>query len=185
MRDEEERDAFLVAQHGALVRAAFLLTGQRASAEDLAQETVVRAIVKWRLVRRADEPSAYLRALLLNVFLADRRRRWTGERPSAVLPDRPADDAYAAPDDRDQLRRALLQLPPRQRAAVVLRHYEQRSEAQTAELMGCSVGTVKSLTSRGLAALRAQERTPAPATASLQQLLGHDDDQEGPAWRRT
>jgi RNA polymerase sigma-70 factor (sigma-E family) len=185
----DDRDAFLVSQHAPLVRAAFLLTGQQASAEDLAQETLVRAMVKWRLVRRADEPAAYLRTIMLNVFLADRRRRWTGELSAAVLPDRPGDDPYVAPDDRDALRRALMRLPTRQRAAVVLRHYEQRSEAQTADLLGCSIGTVKSLTSRGLATLR---RRGEPATGagydavrddsvglvSLHQLLDVERDKE-------
>ena len=158
MTEDEDRDRFLAAQHAPLVRAGFLLTGQQSSAQDLAQETLVRVLLKWRLVRRADDPPAYVRALLVNVFLDGRRRRWHGEVPHDVLPDSGATDPYQQPDDRDLLRRGLLLLPPRQRAAVVLRHYEQRSEAQTAELLGCSVGTVKSLTSRGLAALRGHLR---------------------------
>lgn len=161
MRSDQERNAFVAAQHAPLVRAAFLLTGQQAAAQDLAQETLVRVMVKWRLVRRAAQPEAYVRALLMNVFLDGRRRRWHGEVPSASLPDGEHFDPYVRPDDRDELRRGLLVLPARQRAAVVLRHYEQRSEAQTAELLGCSIGTVKSLTSRGLATLRNHMVPPA------------------------
>ncbi len=157
---QQERDAFVAAQHAPLVRAAYLLTGQESSAQDLAQETLVRVMVKWRLVRRADEPDSYVRALMLNVFLDGRRRRWHGEVPHDKLPDIAGADPYGRPNDRDELRRGLQLLPPRQRAAVVLRHYEQRSEAQAAELLGCSVGTVKSLTSRGLAALRGHLTVP-------------------------
>jgi len=150
-----EREEFLSGQHGALSRAAFLLTADPVAAQDLVQEALVRVLVQWRKVERADVPEAYVRRILLNVFLSGRRRSWHREQPHAELPEAAAGaEHYTAVDDLDALRQALLALPPRQRAAVVLRHYEDRSEAQTAELLGCSVGNVKALTSRGLAALR-------------------------------
>lgn len=137
-----------------MVRAAFLLTGSQHDAEDLVQDALVRIVGRWRRVAAADDPVAYANRILLNVFLSGRERRWRGEVPHASVPEEPGAGEYGRVDDRDRLRRALLTLPPRQRAAVVLRHYEQRSEAQTASSLGCSVGTVKSLTSRGLAQLR-------------------------------
>lgn len=149
-----DRDGFVAARQGSLLRAAYLLTGSQQDAEDLTQEALVRIVGRWRKVSRADDPVAYANRVLVNVFLSGRERRWRGEVPHAALPEVEGDAAYVRVDDRDRLRRALLALPPRQRAAVVLRHYEQRTEAETASLMGCSVGTVKSLTSRGLAGLR-------------------------------
>ena len=150
-------DAFLTGQQPGLLRAAYLLTGSSAAAQDLVQETLVRVLVQWRRVERADAPEAYVRRIMLNLFLSDRRRAWSGELPHGELPDGPlpGPTAYDAVDARDLLRRALLAMPQRQRAAVVLRHYEDRSEAETAALMGCSVGNVKALTSRGLDTLRA------------------------------
>lgn len=148
-------DAFVVAQYPALLRAAFLRTGQQASAQDLTQDALVKVIRKWRLVERADSPEAYARQVLVRLFVDGRRRRQAGEVVVADLADTASvGSAAEAVGDRDLLRRALAALPPRQRTAVVLRHYEQQSEAATAAAMGCSVGNVKSLTSRGLAALR-------------------------------
>lgn len=145
---------FLAQQQTRLLHAAYLLTGDRTRAQDPVQETVVRLLVSWRQVERATVPEAYARRVLLNTFLSGRRRHWRGEQPYADVPDGRSASPYAEVDDHDALRRALLGLPARQRAAVVLRHYLDLSEAGTAELLGCSVGTVKSLTSRGLAALR-------------------------------
>ena len=92
---------------------------------------------------------------MVNEFISSRRRLWR-KRESAVgqVPDRVGPDSFAPVDERERLRVALATLPPRQRAAVVMRHYADLSEAQAAELLGCSVGTIKSLTSRGLAGLR-------------------------------
>lgn len=161
----DDCEQFVAGQHAALSRAAFLLTGERDAAQDLVQETLIRVLVQWRRVARADVPEAYARRILLNTFLGGRRRAWHREQPQALLPDRPGEAGdYAAVDELDTLRRALLSLPPRQRAAVVLRHYEDRSEAQTAELLGCSVGNVKALTSRGLVALRLALGSPEETT---------------------
>jgi len=158
-------DDFARAEHAPLVRYAYLLTGDRESAQDLAQETLVRVLVKWRHVQAAASPTAYARRIMLSLFLKDRRRRWHGEIPTGERSDVPTgpDADTERIHDRDLVVRLLRRLPTRQRAAVLLRHYEQRSEADTAVAMRCSVGTVKSLTSRGLAALRALE----PATEPL------------------
>jgi RNA polymerase sigma-70 factor (sigma-E family) len=147
-----ECEQFLRREYPALARAAWLLTGDRTAAEDLVQETAVRVVLQWRRVARADAPGAYVRRVMLNAFLGGRRRSWHGELPTAELPESGRTEER---DDREALRRALLALPPRQRAAVVLRHWEDRTEAETAALLGCSTGNVKALTSRGLAALRA------------------------------
>jgi RNA polymerase sigma-70 factor (sigma-E family) len=110
---------------------------------------------RWDRVADRGDPHAYVRTVLLHTALGWRRRKWEAERPIGDLPDRPANrDAVAAVDDRERLRRALLRLPPRQRAAVVLRHYEDLSEAQAAAAMGCSVGTIKTHTARALDQLR-------------------------------
>lgn len=145
---------FAAARQSHLLRAAYLLTGDRDAAQDLAQETLVRLLMAWPRVRAADDPFAYSRRTMLNLYLRSRRRRWHGERPQEILPETPAPDDHARADQRDLLNRALATLPPRQRAAVVLRQFEDLSEAETAHVMRCSTGTVKSLTSRGLAALR-------------------------------
>jgi RNA polymerase sigma-70 factor (sigma-E family) len=147
-----ECEQFLQREYPALARAAWLLTGDRTAAEDLVQETAVRIVLQWRRVARADAPAAYVRRVMLNAFLGGRRRSWHAELPTAQVPETGRAEEH---DDREALRRALLALPPRQRAAVVLRHWEDRTEAETAALLGCSTGNVKALTSRGLAALRA------------------------------
>lgn len=151
----DSQAAFLGRQQTALLRPAFLLTGDSPRAQDLVQETLVRVLVGWRQVAGADVPEAYVQRVMLRTFLAGRRRRWYGEVPYADPPETAGPSVYAVVDDHEVLRRALLALPVRQRAAVVLRHYEDLSEARTAQLLDCSVGNVKSLTSRGLAALRA------------------------------
>jgi RNA polymerase sigma-70 factor (sigma-E family) len=152
-------DEFARAEHAPLVRYAYLLTADADAAQDLAQETLVRVLVKWRHVQAATSPGAYARRVMLSLFLQGQRRRWRGEVPTTEPRDVPADpgDPAGRVDDRDLIVRLLRHLPARQRAAVLLRHYEQRSEAETAAAMGCTVGTVKSLTSRGLATLRALE----------------------------
>jgi RNA polymerase sigma-70 factor (sigma-E family) len=153
----EDQEAFLSAQQAPLTRAAYLLTGDKFTAQDLVQETSVRLLLHWRKVSQADVPEQYARRVLLNTFLSGKRRAWWREFPTAEPPDSASLEGSAV-EDLDLLRRALLALPPRQRAAVVLRHYEDRSENETALLMGCSVGNVKALTSKGLAALRATLR---------------------------
>lgn len=154
--DEAAFVDFARAEHQRLLRVALLLTGERQGAEDLVQEALVRAYVHWGKVARANSPRAYTRRLMTNVFL--RQREQAAARPQLVPAegDPGTDGGFGRIDTRDEVRRALAALPRRQRTAVVLRHYERMTEAETAEAMGCSAGTVKSLTSRGLASLRQQ-----------------------------
>ena len=100
--------------------------------------------------------------MMINLQLKARRRRWNGERPVAVVPERPAGDPLATAEVRHSLRAALATLPPRQRAVVVLRYFCDLTEAQTAAELGCSVGTVKSQASRAMTTLRSH-----PALAGL------------------
>ncbi|KND39986.1 MULTISPECIES: SigE family RNA polymerase sigma factor [Streptomyces] len=161
---KEARDAefqsFVVGRWPRLLRTAFLLTGEQHAAEDLVQSTLERAYVAWRRVGAADDPDAYVRRVMINAHARRHRRRlkeflapkdYSG--PTHELPD--ADDRIARADDRGALLTVLAALPVRQREAVVLRYWEDLSEEQAAEAMGCSVGTVKSNTARGIAKLRA------------------------------
>lgn len=146
----------LLAERGAqLMRVAIALTGDRQSGEDLLQAALERVLRKPRAVESDTE--GYLRRILYNLA-ADgwrRRGRWRQRLPLLRPPAGEATaDGTAAVDLRDALVRLMRQLPPRQRAVIVLRYWEQRTEAETAELLGCSEGTVKSAASRGLQRLR-------------------------------
>lgn len=146
---------FVVARQRALLRTARMLTGNQHAAEDLVQATLERVWPRWQRVARDGDPDAYVRRAMINTYASWWRRRWRGERPTSELPEAPiSDDAYARADLADALRRVLPTLPPRQRAVLVLRYYEDLSEAATAEALGCSVGTVKSQTAKALARLR-------------------------------
>jgi RNA polymerase sigma-70 factor (sigma-E family) len=145
--------ADLLAERGpALMATAVLLTGARASGEDLLQAALERLMRAWRRVDQDRE--GYLRRTMYHLAVDSWRRR--GRRPEVIAAVEPP----AQPDgtDRLDLRHALVQalgeLPPRQRAVLVLRYWEQLSEAEAAAVLGCSVGTVKSAGSRGLARLR-------------------------------
>jgi len=159
-REPDGFRAFVEARSSALMRSGWLLTGDWMSAEDLVQTALAAAWPKWGSVRQA--PEAYVRKIMVNTFLRWRQRRWTGETPTANLPDRAYGDVFAQVDSRTALTAALDRLPPRQRAVVVLRYFADMSEAQTAEAMGCSVGAVKSQASKALAKLR-----EAPGLAEL------------------
>ena len=149
-------DTYVHERSAALLRLAFLLTGDAHLAEDLVQVSLVKVMGRWEAVTAGGDPHGYVRTVLLRTALGWRRRRWNGERPSERLPERADDtDAVGTVVVRERLRRALHGLPPRQRAAVVLRHYEDMSEADVARALHCSVGTVKSQTARGLERLRA------------------------------
>jgi RNA polymerase sigma-70 factor (sigma-E family) len=154
-------EAFVLARSRRLLGTAYLLTGDRDLAEDLLQTALSRA---WRSWQRIDShPEAYVRKILLNTYASWWRRRWNGELPSDDLPDRPAPE----PDDqpaRHELRDALLRLPKRQRAVVVLRYFEDQTETETARILGCSIGTVKSQASKALAKLRVDPVLAADAT---------------------
>ena len=149
----EDFSAFAVSRWPGLVRLAFGLTGDRWTAEDIAQTTLARAYVAWRRVSRADDPDAYLRRILVNASNRRFRRRRVAEQPGD-----PPETAVEGPADlvseRTALLAALRQLPPRQRAVVVLRYWEDLTDAQIAATLGCSPGTVRSQLSRALAKLR-------------------------------
>ncbi|GAB3945087.1 SigE family RNA polymerase sigma factor [Micromonospora vulcania] len=146
-------DDFVVTRSPRLLRTAFLLTGEWALAEDLLQTALARA---WEAWRRIDgDPEPYVRRIIVNAYASSWRRRWRGELPTADLPETAVEaDPNAGVDDRDRLWRALGRLPRRQRAVLVLRYFEDLSEFEISETLGCSVGTVKSQASRALAKLR-------------------------------
>jgi RNA polymerase sigma-70 factor (sigma-E family) len=155
-RDDEEVTAFVRARYGSLLRTAFLLCGDRGKAEDLVQTTLAKTIVAWPRLQRSEGIDHYVQRVLVNTFVSSTRRRSWWEQPWGRLVESEARDEYVGVEQRDLLRRALDRLPARQRAAVVLRFYEDLSEQDTAHALGCSVGTVKSLSSRGLQTLRKQ-----------------------------
>jgi RNA polymerase sigma-70 factor (sigma-E family) len=150
--------AFVEAAWQRHVRLAMLLTGDRLLAEELLQDSLVKMYERWRKLSRLDDLHAYLRRSLVNNHTSVWRRR-RRESLVAEIPDRAA-PGDGIPQDADELRRALLSLPPRQRAVVVLRHYEDLPERAVAEVLGCSVGTVKSQHSRALEKLRRLVKQP-------------------------
>lgn len=160
---------FVRARSGSLLRTALLLAGQNeAEAEDLLQLALERAYRHWGRVSRAGEPERYVRAILANAS-ADRWRRAArrAERPLLAVVTGPAvADRTAEVENRDYLVRALATLPPRQRAVLVLRYFDDLSEIETARMLGCTVGTVKAHAARGLARLRAATRQDSPRPIS-------------------
>jgi RNA polymerase sigma-70 factor (sigma-E family) len=147
---------FVQRRSNAMLRAAWLLTGgDWALAEDLVQTALGEVWRHWDRVAVMDAPDAYAHKVMVNTFLRWRGRRWAGEVASAELPERgAATGGYHQVDTRESLRMALRELTARQRAVIMLRYYEDRTEAETASIMGCSVGTVKSQASKALARLR-------------------------------
>jgi RNA polymerase sigma-70 factor (sigma-E family) len=144
---------FVTARYAELLRTAYLLTGNRLGAEDLLQSALLKAMRRWG---RIDDPRAYLHRVMVNHLISGWRRAGRlRERLTAAVPDGPGDrDPAEAVANRDQMLAAMAKLPARMRAVLVLRYWEDLSEAQTAELLGCSVGAVKSQASRGLERLR-------------------------------
>ena len=151
---DAEFTAFVVDCGAHLLRTAFLVTGDRGLAEDLVQTALAKAYGSWTKVCRADDPIAYVRRIMVNSHLSWRRRLLSTEQVVETIPDRGGGDHQASLADSDELRCALLQLSPRVRTAVVLRYFDDLSEAETARLMGCSPATVNNHVSRGLATLR-------------------------------
>jgi RNA polymerase sigma-70 factor (sigma-E family) len=142
-------------EHGrALCRSAFLLTGDHHLAEDLVQTALAKVAPRWDRIAADADPTPYVRTVIVRTAIAWHRRRWRGEVPTSPMPEPAGADQLDRIAGRDRLRRALLGVPPRQRAALVLRFYEDLSEGETARVMGCSVGTIKSQTAKGLARLR-------------------------------
>jgi RNA polymerase sigma-70 factor (sigma-E family) len=147
--------AFLAARGPALLRTAYLLTGDRQTGEDLFQTALAKTYVAWPRIRDKAGVEAYARRTMVTTHTSWWRRHWRGETPTEHLPERAAADPTAEHDERDRLWRHLQVLTERQRAVVVLRFYEDLGEAETAALLGCSRGAVKSHTHRALNRLRA------------------------------
>lgn len=141
---------FVALRYRDLLRTAFLLTGSHHAAEDLVQACLLRAMPRWE---RIAEPMTYLRRIMINQRVSW-WRRVRRELSQADPPDAVAPDDIGGADERTVILAALAGLPPRMRAVLVLRYWEDQSEAETADLLGCSVGTVKAQASRGLSRLR-------------------------------
>jgi len=154
MRDDDaEFSAYASARWGSLVRSAVFLGCSTHEAQDLAQTTLMRCYAQWAKVARAEDRDAYVYRVLLNCHRDSRRRRWWGERPTEVLPDRQSADGTDAIDVADAVRRALANLSKPNREVVVLRYFVHLSEQQTARVLDIAPGTVKSRLSRALAQL--------------------------------
>ncbi|GAA4822973.1 SigE family RNA polymerase sigma factor [Nocardioides caeni] len=154
-RDRAGFTEFVAARSGALHRAAYLMVGDVGLAQDLVQEALTKTYVAWPRLRRLESAEAYTRKAITTTALTwFRKRNWNTERATGTVPERIAGGHEEAVSTRHALLAALDQLPPRQRAVVVLRYYEDLTERQTAELLGCAVGTVKSQSSAALARLR-------------------------------
>jgi len=150
-------DAFVAARGSALLRHAYVLTGDRYLAEDLVQETLAHLYRRWDRVAATTSPEAYVKTSVTRQFLSWRRRRSSGERPTDHVPESPsAYDGTDAVDDDDVLWRLLARLPRKQRAILALRFYDDQSDLQIAEILGVSASTVRSQASRALATLRDQ-----------------------------
>jgi len=155
MRDgsEEEYVDYVTTRIPALRRLAYLLAGDAHRADDLVQQTITTLYVKWRRAQAADHLDAYVRTILVRTYVDERRLAWARVRLFRETPEPPpfADDGA---EDRQILRAALSQVPRRQQAVLVLRFFYDLSVDEVAAMLGCSGGTVKSQTSRGLATLR-------------------------------
>jgi RNA polymerase sigma-70 factor (sigma-E family) len=151
MADRGGFDEFVAARSQALLRTAYLLTGDHPLAEDLLQTALAKCWFAWGRIDGPPEP--YVRRAIATTYATWWRRKWKAERPTGALPEVPV-DAGTPVEDRDALWRALAALPRRQRAVVVLRYYEDLSEAETAAALGVTTGTVKSQAAKALAALR-------------------------------
>jgi RNA polymerase sigma-70 factor (sigma-E family) len=153
----DDFDEFVAGSLEQLLKTAYLITWDAAEAEDLVQDCLFKIARRWPRVRRMANPRAYARRVLVNLALDDARaraqRREELDATPAVTEGAGGDDLVGL-EERDELLDALARLTPRQRAVLVLRYFNDLTEAQTAEVLGCSPGTVKSNASRGLARLR-------------------------------
>lgn len=152
-RDAREFSGFYTANFDGARRIAYALCGNWVEAEEIAQASLVKVFTHWSRVR-AESEEAYLRTVLARTFLDTKRRRRAREHAVAEVIDRPVPGGYANVDERYQLRSALWRVPPKQRAVLVLRFVQDMSIEQVADALGCSIGTVKSQTARGLDTLR-------------------------------
>jgi RNA polymerase sigma-70 factor (sigma-E family) len=155
MRAELEREYvdYVTARLPALRRVAYQLTGDAHRGDDVVQQALTRLYTRWPRARGADNLDAYAHTVLVRIFLDERRLRWSRVELVAAVPE-PPDPPVSGVEDRVVLRAALAQVPPRQRAVLVLRFLADRPVDEVARILECSEGTVKSQTSRGLATLR-------------------------------
>ncbi len=160
-RDDGSFETFVRERSTALLRTAYLLTGDRGHAEDLLQTALIKTYRHWGRVTNREDPSAFVRRVLVTTYAGWRRRlrvrEFASETPLLSGTSEPRFDT----GDRQAMAAALAQLPPRMRAVLVLRYWEDLSEAGTAEALGCSVNTVKTHAARGLARLRGLLAEPA------------------------
>jgi RNA polymerase sigma-70 factor (sigma-E family) len=170
-----------VADRGhALLRFSYLLSGNLHTAEDLVQEVLGRAFLRWRRMAEVEQPDAYLRTAIVREYLSWRRRRASGEALLGTVPEpaeSTADDRGAARlADRDEMWSLLGTLPRRQRAVLVLRYYEDLPDTRIAEVLGCRTGTVRVHASRGLSHLRRllEPSRSSAVTPSAAELIGGD-----------
>jgi RNA polymerase sigma-70 factor (sigma-E family) len=165
--DEAEFKAYAAARMRDLRRTAFLLCGDWHHADDVVQTVFTKLYISWDKVQRHDRLDGYVRTMLVRATF-DRRRRlsWRRELSSAALPETEATTTASSVEDRLVLFDALAKMPPRQRAVVVLRFWQDLDVTETAHLLGCTEGTVKSQSARGLAKLR-ELLAPEPAPAEL------------------
>ena len=154
MPDEVAYREYVGAHQQRLLRTAWLLTGDWAEAEDLVQTALVRCWPHWDRLARQGSPDAYVRRAVVNSFRSSRRRFWSREIATSTLPEPAVDGGESASDLRSDLIAAVRRLPPRQRAVIALRYLEDMTEQQVADALSCSVGTVKSQTSKALQTLR-------------------------------
>jgi RNA polymerase sigma-70 factor (sigma-E family) len=163
-----EYDEFYAALWPRLVRTAYAVAGDLGVAEDAAQTAFAKAYRSWRRISRLESPEAYVRKMVVNEVLSNRRRAaWRHEVTRADPPERAAG---RTPEDglvHDEMWRAVSTLPPRQRAVLVLRYYEDLTEQQIADALGCRPGTVKSQASAALATLRTRLGDPSRAGEEL------------------
>jgi RNA polymerase sigma-70 factor (sigma-E family) len=151
---DEEYVEYVAMRIPALRRLAYLLTSDAHRADDLVQQTITTLYVKWRRARAADNLDAYVRTMLVRTYIDEKRLAWARVRLFRDMPEPPPLQAGAGIEDRQVVRSALIAVPPGQRAVLVLRFVADLSVDQVADTLGCSAGTVKSQTSRGLATLR-------------------------------
>jgi RNA polymerase sigma-70 factor (sigma-E family) len=166
--DDELAD-FVRARYPQLLRRAYLLTGNQPAAEDLVQEALARCCAAWRR-HPITEPDAYVHRVMVNVLISRSRLRRFRESSTATVPEVETLDATSQHANRDVVWRALLAIPPRQRAVLVLRFYEDMTESEIATCLNVTVGTVRSQTAKGLARLR-----QLAATAERSDILDSED----------
>jgi RNA polymerase sigma-70 factor (sigma-E family) len=147
-------DEFVHTRGRSLLHSAYLLTGNLADAEDLVQSALTKTYQAWDRIEDRKALDGYVRRAMVNTHISWWRRRKVDEYPTDDVPDRPVADSAVSSEQHDALRRAIERLPHRMRAAVVLRFFEDMSEAEVAQVLGVSQGTVKSTVSRAVAKLR-------------------------------